>query len=101
MNAAIHVGGSSEFEMFHRAVNVSECLQRLSEACVRFQKAAGVQNIVGRDGEDLNHQIGGSTTGACRDRYIHAAGSDVKDPSARRRCRVLGADAEGPPITAR
>ena len=38
MNAAIHVGGSSEFEMFHRAVNVSECRQRLSEACVRFRK---------------------------------------------------------------
>ena len=38
MNAAIRVGGSSEFEMFHRALHVSEYRQRLSGACVRFRK---------------------------------------------------------------
>jgi hypothetical protein len=37
MNAAIRVG-SSEFEMFHRALNVSEYRQRLSEAWVRIRE---------------------------------------------------------------
>lgn len=50
-----------------------------TQAGVHLQEAAGVENVVGRDGKDLRDQAGRGANGACGVGHVHTARPDVED----------------------